>query len=165
MIRYHDISGQQFDHLTVLWPEGRIVSSGQTKIVYLCACDCGQIKHTVRRDNLTNGLIRSCGCSHVDANVRHGHARVGQKVQTGYNSYVGARQRCLNPKSPAYPNYGGRGVEFRFSSFEEWHDELGYKPSPTHSVDRINNNGHYERGNVRWATKSEQNRNQRRWQK
>lgn len=78
---------------------------------------------------------------------------------------MGAKQRCTNPNSKAYKNYGGRGIEFRFAGIEvatRWVcDNLGLKPSKKYSIDRIDNNGHYERGNLRWATTVEQARNKR----
>lgn len=80
-----------------------------------------------------------------------------------YRTYEGAKQRCVNPNAPSFENYGGRGIEFRFTSFEQFFSELGNRPSPQHSVDRINNDGHYEPGNVRWATRAEQMANSRRW--
>jgi len=65
----------------------------------------------------------------------------------------------INPNKTDYEHYGGRGIEFRFKSFEEWFKEVGKKPSSGHTIDRINNDGHYEVGNVRWATVTEQNHN------
>lgn len=78
---------------------------------------------------------------------------------------VGAKQRCTNPNCPHYANYGGRSIEFRFPTtraFVEWvlHN-IGPRPSPAHSLDRIDNSRHYEPGNLRWATRSEQARNKR----
>jgi hypothetical protein len=82
-----------------------------------------------------------------------------------YRCYISAKSRCNNPNLPEYQYYGGRGIEFRFSSFPEFLESIGPRPSRRHSIDRINNDGHYEPGNVRWATQIEQLRNRRdaRW--
>lgn len=75
------------------------------------------------------------------------------------------KQRCTNPNNLAFPNYGGRGIFFKFPSvrsFAEWvADNIGVKPSLEYSIDRIDNNAHYEPGNLRWATSIEQARNKR----
>jgi len=75
--------------------------------------------------------------------------------------FWGARNRCSNPRDKAFKYYGARGIEFRFKSFEEFVEALGPWPGPGYSVDRKNNDGHYEPGNVKWSTKSEQMRNRR----
>jgi hypothetical protein len=78
-----------------------------------------------------------------------------------YYAFFNARDRCTKPKNRAFKNYGGRGIEFRFASFEEFFAELGPRPQGT-ELERINNDGHYEPGNVRWATHGEQQVNRRR---
>ena len=78
-----------------------------------------------------------------------------------YEAYQRAKSRCQNPAKDCYYNYGQRGIEFRFASFEEFWACLGPRPTALHSLDRVDNDGHYEPSNVRWATKKEQQRNRR----
>jgi len=79
-------------------------------------------------------------------------------------AFVGARSRCSSKTEPTVSKYRNRGIRFLFTSFEQWFAELGPRPTAEHSVDRINNDGNYEVGNVRWATKKEQRANQRVYQ-
>ena len=62
------------------------------------------------------------------------------------------KERCTRVDNPRYDRYGGRGIEFRFRSFEEFFNHIGSRPSEEHQLDRIENDGHYEIGNVRWVT-------------
>ena len=75
-------------------------------------------------------------------------------------AYADARRRCQNPEHPVYGYYGARGIEFRFVSFAQFMSTLGPRPEGM-TLDRIDNDGHYEPGNVRWATRSQQQRNKR----
>jgi hypothetical protein len=77
------------------------------------------------------------------------------------NAYHCAKYRCTNQNHPQFKDWGGRGIEFRFASIEEFINELGERPTPEHSVDRIDGNRNYEIGNVRWASKTEQSVNRR----
>lgn len=79
-----------------------------------------------------------------------------------YNAYHSASQRCENPRNKAWKDYGGRGILFRFASFNQFIEHMGLKPRPDLSIDRINNDGHYEVGNCRWATDEQQANNRTR---
>lgn len=82
-----------------------------------------------------------------------------------YRAYIDAKCRCINENNQKFPWYGARGIEFRFDSFDDFIAELGDRPSANHSLDRIDNEGHYESGNIRWATKYEQVHNRRDYDK
>ena len=102
--------------------------------------------------------------SALSADKRHDLAisKLGLSQTREYNRFYQAKQRCMNPKNDRYHEYGGRGIEWRFKSYEEIYIELGPCPDGL-SLDRINNNGHYEKGNVRWATRAEQYASRRPW--
>jgi hypothetical protein len=83
-----------------------------------------------------------------------------QREHPEYVAYRGAKQRCNNERNAAYKNYGGRGIKFLFESFAQFFAVLGPRPEGL-TLDRIDNDGHYEPSNVRWADYSTQIRNQR----
>lgn len=91
--------------------------------------------------------------------IRHGAARRDGRTRE-YQSYRDAKKRCTNSHRKGYADWGGRGIRFLFTSFEQFYAELGPCP-PGLTLDRIDNDGHYQVGNVRWATRTEQSRNQR----
>jgi hypothetical protein len=92
---------------------------------------------------------------------KHG-LTVGNTRTAEYSAYQNARQRCTNPRAVNYSYYGGRGIEFRFTSFDEFYEALGPRPSAQHGIERVDNERHYEQGKVRWATRVEQQNNVRR---
>jgi hypothetical protein len=83
-----------------------------------------------------------------------------RKYNREFNAFAAAKQRCTNPHHPKWKNYGARGIKFCFNNFAEFFAELGPRPSGM-TLDRINNDEHYEPGNVRWATQKTQSSNKR----
>ncbi len=150
-----DLSGKVFSRLTVLSLAG--------SNLWECLCECGE-RRIVRTSTLRAGHSKSCGCLRIDTvrslNLRHGHS-VGGKRSPEYRAYTNAKCRCEMPSNDKYEYYGGRGIKFLFSTFHEFLAEIGLRPSLKHSLDRIDTNGHYEKGNIRWATPTEQMSNRR----
>lgn len=98
-----------------------------------------------------------------DWRTKHGH-NVRNKRTKEYRAWDNMKSRCLNPTFTQYDDYGGRGITIDpawINDFRVFLAQVGPAPSPHHTLDRIDNNRGYELGNVRWATWSEQNNNQR----
>src|SRR5262249_45836591 len=92
----------------------------------------------------------------------HGHTK-GDKQTSEYRAWWGTIARCTNPKNISYKNYGARGIRVcpQWMKFDQFIADMGLKPSPKYSLDRINNDGDYEPSNCRWATKDQQLSNRR----
>jgi hypothetical protein len=140
-----DLTGNSFGHLTVLGKVG----SRSGKSLWKCMCDYGTVSFALTH-NLRKGTTQSCGCR---KGVRHGFRNAPE-----YHAYYDAKRRCTKPKYCSYHRYGGRGIKFLFKSFRQFYDELGKRPNGL-TLDRMDNDGNYEPGNVRWATRKEQARN------
>jgi len=152
-----DLTGQEFGRLTVV---SRADSDCLGNSRWNCNCCCGE-KTVVLGSSLKGGKTTSCGClkkeSVLTQNLTHGRP-------DGYGSWRGIKARCFNKNCKDYKYYGGRGItmyEPWINDFAAFYKHIGAKPSNKHTVDRIDNNGNYEPGNVRWATMATQNRNKR----
>lgn len=149
-----DLVGRRFGRLVVIAREG---SDRYHNPLWLCSCDCGAMR-VVAGGNLRVGHTISCGCRLQLSPPALVH---GQTRTTEYKAWLNAKKRCLSTAKCA-SRYWERGIRV----CDEWlHDfpaflaHIGPRPSPAYSVDRIDNDGDYEPGNVRWATRSEQARN------
>lgn len=157
-----DLTGRQFGRLTV---DGRgpdaIYRSGK-RAKWFCTCACGTRK-LIFATSLRYGRSQSCGClaAEVAANSLRTHGGYGTDL---YRVWSGMKERCSNRNHNSYPWYGGRGIsvcDAWLNSFDRFEADMGPRPSPEHSIDRINGNGNYEPGNCRWATMNEQIKNRR----
>ena len=157
---YYKQVGKTFRQLTITGAFTKYVG-GMNRPHFNYQCSCGKTG-TIIAYNAVSGKTVSCGC-YVSKKNRELKSRTthGMKNTPEYKAYVQAKIRCNNELSCDYHYYGGRGIKFLFTSFEEFFKELNHKPSSDHQLDRINNNGHYEIGNVRWATRSENCLNRR----
>ncbi len=128
-----------------------------------CICDCGKEFETTY-DNVKAGIVNSCGCKKsIGRPITHNLTK-----HPHYKRWVSMNLRCNNPKDQGYHNYGARGI----TVCPEWQDvpnkyveyvsKLPNAGKPGYSIDRIDNNGNYEPGNIKWSTTHEQNSNMRR---
>lgn len=154
-----DLAGSVFGRLTVARVSEKRGSGG--RIFWECVCSCGT-SCRVSAKTLQSGETRSCGCLlrevRTTSNFRHGMNRKGRRDPT-YSSWCAMHTRCYNPKSKDFDNYGGRGIKVAYLNFREFLADVGSRPGPGYSVDRIDTDKNYEPGNCRWATSVVQRRN------
>lgn len=157
MAPFRDLVGEQFGRLTVV----ALVSRHRVS-VWRLRCVCGN-EIVAPSTVLGCGNTRSCGCFKLERNREVPFVH-GQTRTPTYRSWSHAKERCYNPNTKNYPEYGGRGIrmcdEWR-NNFAAFFAYIGPKPRG-YLLDRINNDGHYEPGNVRWVTHKESANNRRR---
>lgn len=161
-----------------IWPKvgdvyGRLTliehhSSGRYGRKWRARCECGnEIFPT--SGSLNSGLSTSCGCRRREILAQAGHDNATHRATIGgytpeYRAWLGIKARCYHPTMESYKYYGARGIVMCaswLSSFEQFYADVGPKPTSKHSIERINVDGNYEPGNVKWATRKEQARNKR----
>jgi hypothetical protein len=158
MTKRAEYTGVRFTRLQVLGPAES--KTGRSR--WFVVCDCGQ-KLTVLGKSLASGNTKSCGCLNTDmflsVVVKH-----GLRSHPLYGTWKTMIQRCTNPNTAAYANYGGRGITVcsRWkSSFQNFLSDMGDKPTKAHTLERANNNKGYTPGNCYWATRKQQAANKR----
>lgn len=153
-----NLAGKRFGKLVAGESERR-----QSRWYVAVTCDCGTSNHVLYQ-HLIGGQTKSCGCGIGEANSLRSRTHGESRRTPEWTLWNHIKQRCGNPNHSHYAYYGARGItvcqEWR-DSYEVFLAHVGRRPSAKHQLDRINNDGNYEPGNVRWATKTEQMNNRR----
>lgn len=153
-----DLTGQRFNRLVVLGKAPKKGKTGNQR--WECRCDCGALA-VFPSNALRGGVALSCGCSRT----KHGFAARGERRARLYTIWDHLKQRCNNPRSKNFKNYGGRGISVcpewdSFEAFRDWALSSGYADSL--QIDRIDTNGDYKPENCRWVSQQENLQNTRR---
>ena len=155
-----EMAGDKIGRLTVLRQSDERTLKGMVR--WVCRCDCGN-ETVVTGTELRRRAVTSCGCFARDGviarNIARGDPWFPKDVRSIWSNMIA---RCDNPKHPSFHQYGGRGIvvcdRWR-ESYWHFYADIGPRPSPRHSLDRIDRDGNYEPGNVRWGTWADQSRN------
>lgn len=155
---FKDLTGKRFGRLTV-------VSRAPTRnkgTYWNCLCDCGNTK-IINSGKLTSGNTRSCRCLDTEMTVKRSTRHGLSHSSPEYIIWKTMRQRCNNPNSSSYSDYGARGIKIceRWNDFVLFLEDMGKRPNSLHSIERVNNNGNYEPSNCVWATQLAQANNKR----
>lgn len=147
-----DLTGKTFSRLLVVCEAPR----RNGKRYWTCTCSCSSL-HTVEQNNLTSGRTTSCGCLNQELRSSRCTHRMSRSPE--YRSWAAMWQRCTDPKINGFIKYQYRRPPPEWRDFSVFFTHVGPRPSPSHSLERVNNNLSYGPGNVGWATPSEQARN------
>lgn len=157
-MRNRDLTNQVFGRWTVL---SKVQAPPGVKAKWLCRCSCGK-EGAVFQNNLVSSISKSCGCLNLELvaarNLKHGFG-----AEPLAQVWRDIKKRCYNPNHGSYKDYGGRGIKLAdcWHDYEVFRADVGHSPGKGYSLDRVNNDGDYAPGNVRWATWEEQATNKR----
>lgn len=148
-----DLSGRRFGRITAIERVGTGVP--HKAALWRCTCDCGGTVVVSAALLRRNRRLRSCGCLRRKASA-------GSTLRLEYLCWRAMIARCEDPKTNGYERYGGRGIHVcaRWrASFDDFLADMGARPSRRYTLERVDRNGDYVPGNVRWATMLEQAQN------
>jgi hypothetical protein len=167
-----DYIGKKYGRLTIL-REGQPAIYKSTKMKkVVCVCECG-IEKEIDLNSIKRGKSTSCGCYNKEsASIRattHGKTMLSKGVKRSeYSVWVKIKSRCTKKSDKSYCHYGGRGIKVCdrwINSFENFIEDMGYRPNSNYSIERIDYNKDYCPENCKWIHKSEQPKNMRRVKK
>lgn len=162
--RFKDITGNRFTEWTILGYAGKSSGGARKRNMWWCKCSCGSVGKVSIQD-LMSSTSRSCGC--LSRRLTSARSKTHGMSQTKeYLAWKNMISRCGNIKNKSYADYGGRGVSVSSQwlgecGFVNFYSQVGPRPSDVHSLGRIDNDGNYEPGNVRWESDFQQSCNKR----